>query len=372
MTLVVEIHKDLSLNDLAALHTKGIPVSRSAHVGNLYPANLAIAASGIPVTLFDRNLGYKDKNYHPHGVIRGGVWERLCSDHLMMTHACVERPTEGFPEGQSVAACHLKALQTVFPCSPIVLWADYITQHEELIAALVEIALNECPQLWYRKVHADGTTQCIPRGTSPTPAQIQGKVAGLGGNKTGWVLPNEINILIDAVVGSTSGSSEVHHISGPDMVRYISTLEKQLGYLYGVVSKKLNVPPSLRFCLYPAAAFRFAVPLAKRSALDTLYACVQDYLHGERERGEAFRNIGIRKKVDLQQELNGVRDRRLGMLRLAATECPDVFYNIEDGKYLTQHDLGPNELYVHPEAAALPLSQVEIYWGVLKRYGQVH
>ncbi|PSO44287.1 MAG: hypothetical protein BRC22_02740, partial [Parcubacteria group bacterium QH_9_35_7] len=72
MLFDVQERKDINLKALAQINRGGGSVVKTPHVGNWYPNNLAVAQTGIHMLAYDRNIGRKDSNFHPHKVIKDG------------------------------------------------------------------------------------------------------------------------------------------------------------------------------------------------------------------------------------------------------------------------------------------------------------
>ncbi|MDO8517920.1 MAG: hypothetical protein Q7S26_01330, partial [bacterium] len=324
---------------------------------------------GIPALLFDRNFGYKDINYHPHYVIRGGRAERVCSQESLMTHARVTIDgVEGFPLGASVTDCHIEVLHRVMPQAVFQTQSEYLRCNQDLAAAVLEIVANKQPQLWYRRVLEDGTIRKEPRGAVPSSKQILGNLYGFSNMQAGWLVPNTVTILLDAVVEQKrSGCPQLHHIGGQDMASYVMELGESLSQLYSTVARQLGLSECVEYNVHSAAPMRFVVRRHRREALDCLFESARAFATNERNRGRSFKFTPQEQWSTLAADLQPTKDWYFDQVRDAVAACPEVFYALGDRNFFNQHDLvGDDDLYVHPEAATLPLKIIGELWDILR------
>ncbi|MSR85266.1 hypothetical protein EXS71_02420 [Candidatus Uhrbacteria bacterium] len=352
----VIIRKDISLADLAHLHHKGDSVQKTPHVGNIYGNNLAIGALGIPMNLYDRTLGIKDYNFHPHRVIHAGKSETISNPELLTSHACVLQPStlapKWFTPGARLTEGHLASVQAAVP-GEWLLYTDYLSRHAEDIIAVIETLFDHPAVSWERHVDADG---CV---TKPGHAIFGGMlkrvgIFGLTNSQAGWLTPNILNILIDGMVeAKLRGVRDVYHLSGPDMVLYINGLLPSFHALYDQARKRLGwreLPETLTFHLIPVADMRFAVLNDRRMALNALIDAWLNLEAGNRRRAIRFQGVmdQVTKKA-IVQEVGASKDKDLMRVRQAVHDCPEIFYQIErPGSAFTQYDVLERGLYVHP------------------------
>lgn len=361
---------DLSLQDLAALHRAGHSVAKSPHVGNWYPNNLAVASLGIPMSVYDRTYGAADKNFHPHKVIVDGGSEEVANPAILTTHARVIRESSWFPErfpvGSKVLDGHMQAVRDAVPGANCEVFTDYLRRHMDKVLAILEVATALVPSLWRRFVHADGTiTEPVCGGWRHITET--GGIYGLtNNNECGWLIPNELNVLLDGVVETALYNEDVvYHLSGPDMIGYIGSYAELLEKIHAVLRKKLGwVRETVELHLVPVATMRFAVPEIRRQALDTFMDALLAIYGWRTARGEQIppghngnRKIAAKETAEAKTEHRLMKSR----LREAAAACPEVWYDITKGSFVSQYDLlaAATRIYVHPWAVAAPISLLQ-------------
>ncbi|MBI4450180.1 hypothetical protein HY634_03915 [Candidatus Uhrbacteria bacterium] len=377
MPFPVTIRRDCSLNDLATIHRSGGSVMKSPHIGNMYPNNLAVGALGIPLNCYDRTIGRKDRNFHPHRVICGGRSEVIALDGIdrLTTHAIVDRPSQLAPEwfsvGTRVADGHMAALRAALPTAECVTYTDWLRERADRITAVLEVITDAFPSIWERLVTPDGHVVDYRVRNWAVVQQI-GVYGVTSDAPSGLIVPNVVNILLDGVLECLSrGVTEVYHCSGPDMVRYIGELEAQLHTLYDTVRTRLGwgLPDTLRFHLVPVAEMRFVVPERRRAALDELVASWCDVQALKRIQAERMREATDDERQDAITACVAARDRSMARVRDAIVACPEIFYRIEDANCTTQYDLLAEQetVYVPPWAAAAPMRDIDDAMGFFRR-----
>ncbi|MBI4713613.1 hypothetical protein HY771_00255, partial [Candidatus Uhrbacteria bacterium] len=253
MSFFVRARDDLSLTDLKAIHDRGGSVVKTPHVGNIYPGNLGVAKAGIRMIFYDRNIGSKDSNFHPHGVIRGSRFEALSDRKLLTTHAKASKTSslaeEWFRSGDSMLERHMASLRKSVPELQGEVYSDYLRVRSRSATDVLRATADSHPTLWERSVQANGTVvnySC--RGWADL---ARSGVLGVTRQDSGALIPNALNVvLISVLEAHERGVSEVYHLSGPDMVRYIGLLQGKFDELYTAVRSALptwKLPETLTF-----------------------------------------------------------------------------------------------------------------------------
>ncbi|MDP3985311.1 MAG: hypothetical protein Q8P82_00975 [bacterium] len=357
MPFNILIRRDLSLTALADIHRSGGSVTKSPHIGNIYPNNLAVAKMGIPLNIYDRTIGERDRNFHPHRVIVGGMSETIADHRILTTHARVERESQlvphRFPIDARTTDCHMQALRDAIPKADLVVYTDYLERHIDRVLPILELVTDRLPKIWERTVSETGviTRRGIQTGWKEiVPLGVMGLPAT---HLSGWVIPNVLNTLLDVILESAErGIADVYHLSGPDMVKYIHQFDATLTELYDHVRSRLDwrLPETLRFHVVPVADMRFAVREERRAPLDALVEGWLDFQRENRSRGDVLKNAADDYERDrIIARLNESRNRVIDRIRAALDECVEIFYRIEDANALTQYDLlAGAKLYVHP------------------------
>ncbi len=345
--------EDLSLKELLDLTEEGYSVVKTPHIGNFYPNNLAIAKTGIHMIVYDRNIGCVDRNFHPHTVIMNGRMHPVTSSERLMTHAyvCQDVEISTLKDGERAADGHLLALKKVFPKGRFTFYTDYVSQNKEISLLILKIVSEQkvLPEKfrWVRRVDSEGFVSTV---SPPVRWEDVSRVGifGLDNEKEGFLIPNFFNVLLCGIIEvMNSGKEEIYHLSGPDMVRYIGSMSHGLSECLSILaSKKSYFPRRLLFNLVPAAGMRFATRSSKRKTLDDLISAYMAILDHRNRKGDFMKLLdpSVRKSYghffkDAEQKLR--RD-----LYEAMTACPEVFYDIYQGDYISQHDVLHEGLYV--------------------------
>ena len=365
MPINLRIRYDLSLQDLLDKRKAGFTLFKTPHVGNHYPNNLACAHLGIPLKVMDQTKGCLDRNFHPDSVIVGGKKTRITTSDTLMTHAVIERsvdPFNGrFQVGASASGAHMKALRDAIPSTEAMTMSEYLCDHEEKMMMLLEVMTGKDPSIWTRFVSSSGVTR-NGRLSGGWERILASGICGIGGCKSGWVIPNIANILSDVTIDpSQDGSDRVYELSGPDMYKYIHKMIDQLSEMYDHVRRVLGwgLPEAMEFNIVPVSEMRFATTASRKQEMDDLIRTLCHFQEFESGVGER-----MKRASDKRAEITVVKLQRCGQfgkLRDALASIPEVLYDIYDGSYLTQYDLLAlgEQLYVPEEATLLCMEQVK-------------
>ncbi len=378
MPFSVIARTDLSLHNLHAMYRSGGSVMKTPHVGNIYPCNLGVAQVGIPMVFYDRTFGSRDRNFHPHGVIRGGKFEVLSEDHLLTTHATSQQMSSLAPEWFSVGASmkhgHMRALRAAIPDMEGDLYTDILLKQANDLLPMLEIAFRAMPSLWERAVSEDGIVESVSFDTWDT--LLKTGIFGVTHPNAGVLIPNTLNILLLTILDAKEkGIVEAYHLSGPDMITYINRLEKDLHFLYDTIRLALSdwrLPETLSLHIVPVADMRFAVVKTRQNALDTLVDAYLAYTNNNRLHGERMRSASATDQARVKSEVVLLRRAEREHLIRAVHECPDVLYSIYDRNAPSQYDvLDAGGLYVHPWAIHAQMSELMAAMRQFERFATV-
>lgn len=326
MAVTFRIRDDLTVNDIvhfARCHY----VKATPHVGNWTPARLVLPTLGVSILCVDHTIGIRDRNAHPHLLIKDGVAHDLSnlSDRLT-THAHVTNCTHGglYPIGTSLSEVHVGTLRRLYPEASIVTHSEHLRDNTEVIlAVLEEVTTLSRGSTWWRKVDAEGVvtnyrSRDIPRQWS----EIAPSIFPLTNEREGWLVHNRVSILMDVILQSRLGlEPEIYHLSGPDMVQYLGSEIEMISRMYDHVRKHLSLTQeTITLNLVPFASFRFATRPSQAEACERLCKYLAD---------------GGVNAVILRDLLDGARD---------------VLADSHTQSHLTQHDcVATGEHVVVPE-----------------------
>lgn len=376
----VERLDDISLNQLLALQGEGASVMRTPHVGNSSAANLTWMSQGGRTVLFDRNIGTRDKNYHPHLIISEGESIEISDPTVLTTHsevtADVSHGGVTANKGQRISDVHTRGLRTTFPGFNPLLDSTYLRDHDSVAGDVLNALRGEFEELWTRKVDEEGHVHDMLPGTfEADPNNVFLFTHGQQEDK-GLLLPVMYTALIYGVTEALEYNTDVvYHLSGPDMVNYLPQMQEQLAQAYEHVRSRTrwghHLPERLSFRVVPADSARFIVPTDEQVALDTLvdsFLFINEEVEALRKsKAEAIKGVAKDDQESRQaviQHFDSLIGSHRDLLDEAVAACPRVFFNTADADYTTQYDLrfhsteGQRGFYVHPWALDAPLSEV--------------
>lgn len=367
MPFVVNVTDKPSMMDLVRIHESGGSVIKTPHVGNIYPGNLAVGKLGLRLVLYDRTIGHRDTNFHPHGVIKGGRFERLADSDLLTTHTRALSPSDMAPEwfkpGSSMLDGHMRALHAALPGVKAQAYTNILSSRADEVIDLLRAMTEADPMIWERAVLSDGSVQ--PFQCNDWRTLTQRGLYGLGDPDQGALVPNVANVLLLSILDARDrGLKEVYHLSGPDMVVYISGMLKDLHHLYDAVRHKLpgwNLPEILTFHLVPVADLRWGVPTGRRAELDELVDAFLSAAQNGKEYGQRVKAAVNGERKLVIAEVAAAREADNIRFQNALRACPDPFYQIEAANCVSQYDLlaSGEDFYVHPWAIETPIGEIK-------------
>lgn len=361
------INPDISINDLCVLQAQGFSVVRSAHIGNLQPYNMSLAAAGIPVLCIDHTVTGIDVNYSPEMINSAGKSERIAELGKLVSRVELARiPRIDGVDTTNVRYLddlHLASARAALPGAEIFSNTAYLRANETLVGDIIASSIKVEPGLFRRVAQPDGNVQ---KTTDAIDLAQAGKILQLQADPraatTTALIPNEVDIVIDFVVEALkTGRDKQYHLSGPDMVQYINGKKNILDKLYAQVtnlpSLRSQLPGTLQVDLVPTTAARFATTGKRRASLDDLLQAVedreQDLKTTNNERGEFFRTPAAKDRSSREQAVAAFRQHEHAAdaaLARASNSVPELFIPPRTPGYLTQYDvLADGGLYV-PEA----------------------
>jgi len=377
MPFPVLIRKDLSLKQLRDLHNNGCSVMKTPHIGNIYPNNLGVAQIGIPMVFYDRTFGHKDRNFHPHGVIRSRRFECLSAVNVMTTHTKVERHSKLAPEwfvvGESMAKTHMRATKAAVPNMMGSVYTDFLRAHREDAERILQIVTQRLPQLWERAIDTQGYDKSFR--ASDWVSVMDAGIFGLTHDDQGALIPNVVNILLLSLLDAKEkGVEEAYHLSGPDMVVYIGDLQSAFHTLYDAVRGQIpdwNLPEMFPLHLVPVADMRFVVLPQRQAVLDELVESHLSLERNNKEYGQRLARATPENRRHLIAEVDQFRGRDKQRLINAASACQDVFYRIAEANTVSQYDVfDAGGIYVHPWAFTAPMKEISCAMQNIERYAK--
>ena len=340
MPVEIQINREATLRQLTET-SKTHPVVMSPHVGNFNLPHLLVSKLGFRHVIVDTNIALIDHLYHPHTVIQDGKETWLVEQaerHRLMTHLRVSKPVNCIaPAGKLLSDVHIGKLKRLFPIAEIESHTDYLKHNIDTVLSVLETATDAESGLWYRKSDSEGNL-CVNLKQSESSGitgwrDIRNDVL-LPGNRQGWVIPNDLSILLDFIMQSREADSQdVWLISGADMFRYLPKHQALLSRLYDVLAKRLGLRERLVIHVVPILWFKFVVRAAHKRHLDELVELAM---------------VGSKSRQDYGK---------------IAASCPDLWHTAEKKTFHTQHDVtDPADVYWSELLYDVPLFLTRNLW----------
>ncbi|MCG2694923.1 hypothetical protein L6261_02455 [Candidatus Parcubacteria bacterium] len=375
MPFNILIHDDISLAELIKINKEGGRVLKTPHIGNIYPNNLAIISLGIPTLLYDRNVGSKDKNFHPHKIIFEGKSELISDSNILSTHSKIKYISKNFEierdiVGTNLVNFHLESLNKVLPAGNCFTYSDYLRENKDSIYRVIKEVTKTFPEIWSRFVDKDGVV--TNKKTNKSNIFDDG-VYGVNNKEKGWLIPNPVNILLHGVIDTINlKTSEIYLLSGPDMCSYIKNYEDVLNSMFDHLKKtlELELPDSVNCHIIPVANMRFVATKGYIKSLEKLIVMYKEYEKADETIQSLLGNFSKSLKIpSLINEKNKIKKMIFDHLSYNYVYFKKmIFYDISESNCFTQYDLSKTSgLYVHPWALENDLKDVSAAFLFLDR-----
>lgn len=375
MSFNILIHDDISLAELIKISKEGGRVLKTPHIGNIYPNNLAIISLGIPTLLYDRNVGSKDKNFHPHKIIFEGKSEIISDSNILSTHSKIKYLSKNFEIGRNIVGTnlvnfHLESLNKVLPTGNHFTYSNYLRENKDSVYRVVKEIAKTFPEIWCRFVDKDG----VVTNKKITKSNIfDDGVYGVNNKEKGWLIPNPVNILLHGVIDTINLKiSEIYLLSGPDMCSYIKNYEDVLNSMFDHLKNTLDLdlPDSVNCHIIPVANMRFVATKDHIKSLEKLVVLYKEY----KKAGETIQSLlgdfsGSIKIFSFIKEKNKIKKKIFNHLSYDYLFFKKmVFYDISESNCFTQYDLSRTSgLYIHLWALESNLNEVSDAFFFLNR-----
>lgn len=367
-----------SLSTLFGKSQEGYSVLRSAHVGNARAYNLALAGEGIDMMLVDHTITGRDGNYRPEAVIRDGEITLVAElgQLTFRTMAVIDG------EQDYLDRLHANSLREAFKSTSVTTNIEYLRRNERIVGEIAKIATGIVPELFARVVPRDEVAVRNDRAEGLRLARA-GAIMQLVDDprkEQGVLLPNEVDIAANfAIEAIASGRDKQYHISGPDMVNYMTRPKSKddkrtplniVNMLYTELSSSASfrgqLPEEINVVLVPGAHARFATTMERGSDLDKLLLTLNE-TNAEltainARRGEFFRSPESKDREARKLFLaRSDADRRAisAVFGVASEQCADLFVGPTDAPYISQYDvLAEGGLYVPESIRAMTMAEL--------------
>ncbi|HVX23889.1 MAG TPA: hypothetical protein VG992_00905 [Candidatus Saccharimonadales bacterium] len=385
-SIQIIVDDSVSINDLLQKQAEGFSVMRSAHVGNLQPYNLSLAAAGIPMLLVDHNLTGKldpdmkgvDRSYFPEAVKTQAGNQLIAAPGRLACRALVEQPVSlGITTaGPFVDQLHIAAIRHAIPKADIVTNTEYLRRNEAVAGEIIRLATEVLPRSFGRMVSEDGSVATTFNAAAS--AQVSG-VLQLSDDpraeKRAALVPNDVDILTNFVIEALKTERTTQfHLSGMDMVTYLvnekNGILANVNRLYDAVRERTSfgarLPRKLKVHLVPSFAARFATTTQRATQLDQLLTALDEAEAGKAElvaRKKAFftseqvRNRALRESFEGRARAD--QTALIDTVITTANELPELFTPPRTPGFVTQYDvLREGGLFVPPCNQQLSMGQL--------------
>jgi hypothetical protein len=407
----VRIDASFKVGELGAL-ARHSPVTRTSHLGNQCPADLAVCSLGVPARQVDKNYSVIDVLYRPEARVMDGRVTRLC------TQSGILAPFLEDPAGRSLAFEHLDSFKRAVPNARISTYSLDYMKAIDLIEPVLQVLADVSPEVFDRSTRADGTVarlcavderrvcfgdpatgsveieidrrELVPRAIGYFERAATALLKAIPVTDSGQILVKAdadilLQAIMDAVAAAPGARQRVYQCCGVAMASYAADprLDKpgKIAHLYGQVRRKLAKLPDIELVLIPTTWLRLAY-LEPRQ-----YAVHEEILALERElsrldggRGQAVRQAKSaeqqREAIDrFQASSLVVHQRRQELIRELTAGVHTPFYSPARSACFSQYDVLAREARVRIPADVLDMSLRDVRVRIkrlLKKFPAVH
>lgn len=330
--LRLEQNQDISIAQLQEHMRDGFSVVRSPHIGNMAPYNLALAEAGVKLLLVDHMIVTGDKTYRPNVQIAAGKPSAVTTQRDTVVFR-----TPSSQEGVFVDELHMQSLASAVPGVDMVSNSDYLRQNESISRAVLQVAVQEMPELFDRVILSDGTTRADASrarqlAMAGTVAQLEDDIRA---ETEAAKAPNVADIVTGFVVEAVETQRDVqYHISGPAMVNYCAegmAARAEIEKLYNLVATqtylKGQLPGQLTVVLTKATDAQFLLPSDRVTAIEALER-YQTYVavdaEAKQRRNTAFSNGVSPASEEGQLVIAEARDMRAAAIELLGPSIAEL------------------------------------------------
>jgi len=268
--ILIQVDDSMPLGELLSENINpNVSIKRSAHIGNMFGADLILASLGMNMLLVDANYGERDRLYFPHLMV-----DELTEPVQIAcprTLSLVNTVNLGTPLND---AC-ISSIVSAFGNTTVQSDSQFVGSNKQTVEQIVSELLPQFASQFTRTISSKG----MPQDIFSLPGNVE-DVLLLGSDPTkGAIIPNVMNILIDFVTEAINlGTDKITHISGPTMVKYINGIMPLMNAMYSVlVEAGMKLPEVLNVKLVPAAGVRFVVAASQTDDMEELLSLQADY-----------------------------------------------------------------------------------------------
>ena len=354
------------------------PVVRTPHLGNLYPADLALLSLGIPVRLLDKNYSVVDRLYLPEARITDGKATLLSQQHGVLA------PYLSTSAGEAVVSGHYRAMQAAVPGSVVSTYSRDYLESIDLVEAVLETLAEIRPDMFSRLCLEDGrvvpldgingstvsyrspecgvirvarqelAARCIRYFEHVAVCLDRGVPMYSGGHV---LIRAEADLLLQGLIGAGSaGGGEcqrVYQCCGIAMGRYATDPRRDMAAgiedIYRRVKRHTSgnkhALPAIEMILIPTSMLRLVYINPERNSLHRkILDCEERWLALRQGKGEAIRQAAGKHRreqiIDRYQVLfQQVRNERQAHIDAQVKGKWPPFYALGDSNRFTQYDL---------------------------------
>ncbi len=348
-----------SIKDLEKLAEQGEEVIKTPHIGNARPDNMMFFSNWIKNIFFDWNTGDADRNFHPHGIIKNNIFtEKENKDVFSSLY-------------KELGQKHMNEIKNSFPESYVKSYSEFIKEYNQdykkFLNELLKTSYDK--NLWYRKVDSEGV---IKKTTPSNFKELTNEgVFGIDSDKNGWVLPNSLNILFLTVWAiKTSNKTLMHHISGPDMYKYVKKIQPDLNIFYDKLKGKNDLPEKIDVYMHSADSHnRFgAKEGGDYKKLEELVRQIETYQNLEKLKGGEIKSLKDKSLIKSVVQKYNEQKQKLEQSIKELIRDTNFLYDFKKGLYTSQHDFEPGEKFVkHPFGLEKSMEEITEFYNLLSR-----
>jgi hypothetical protein len=381
------------LKELASDHS----ITRTAHIGNLNPTEMALVTLGVPFRLVDKNCSGIDAAYRPETRILDTREEILSCQQNVLS------PYLRDATGLSLAHLHVSAASRCVPETRTSSYSMDYLDNMDLVRPVLEILARMAPQMFDRCVTGGGEvvqqlgvddefayygsedlvdlklarSELAQKACDYFAEVAEVLASGIPASGNGHVLLKaEADIILHAMIDtrsqSTIGVRRFYQCCGRAMARYIANPSNDksaaIEVLYGKLRKYLPDLPPVEMVLLPVSNLRFAY-------LDKFALGIhQAILEVERRMAELKQKKAREIKLaSNEKEREGAIARYQGLYRALQSRKSELVHELLDCKFHPFYELGSSQrmsqhdLLLSPERLLIPDDIMEMSLGSVSR-----
>ena len=394
----IRLDGEIRVGELADLAGTA-PLTRTPHLGNQYPADLALLSMGVPMRQLDKNYSIVDKIFTPEARICDGTPVTLSQQQGVLS------PYLATSGGQAAVYEHFRTIKQAVPGAVVSTYSlDYL-RHIDLVEAVLDIMAEVAPESFNRVSLADGRVarqfavdssfayygdprgerfkidrrqlarRCIGYFEQAATSLREGTPMRTGGHV---LIKAEADILLQGVIDAAGALGErrqrIYQCCGVTMARYAADPRRDMAaritHWYREVKRRsgglIGTFPRIEMILIPTSMLRMVYLNLDRYLLHQRILSTDERLLALKHRkGADIKEAKTKRQrqriIDRYQALfQQVRDERQALIEKQTSGRFPPFYVLGESNRFTQYDLAASgkRITIPDELLDLPVKSL--------------